>query len=747
VCKYSDLRLVIAFIFVLIRATVHSMTLDEQIDFLEPLCSKLIKAETVQEKLKILDSSPFTQQFLATSPVMRNQLTHCTAEEEIVLKAILAIGQAPYVFYGLEKLEDAEMLFKKFLDKLGEVENFFNTIGGIAGYQLQFVKRLNAKSASDPLKSISLLKPVGTDILHDDPNLIRIRERWGIEHMAEMAEIYPIGGAGDRLNLKDKEGNSLPAAMLPFCGRTLLEGLIRDLQGREYLYYKLFNKQLILPLAIMTSHEKNNDMQIRELFKEHDWFGRPEERFAFFIQPLVPMITVEGNWAMQGPLKPFFKPGGHGVIWKTAQDQGIFDWLERFNCRKALLRQINNPVAGTDNGLLVLSGIGCHENKQFGFASCFRLINTAEGMNVLKEKKVSSGYEYSVSNIEYTDFKHHCIEDIPEQEGCCFSCFPANTNILFADLQKVKEAVKLSPFPGVIINMKNQQLCDGPQGKEEKQCGRLESMMQNIADSLTETFPNKLEEAEQKNLATFLIYNERRKTISVTKKAYENGKPLVETPEGCFYELMQNYRELLTKNCQMQLPPQQDEKEYMTQGPSFITLFHPALGGLFSVIGHKINGGVLANGAEWIMEVAEAEVRNLDLQGSLIIKADAIMGEADLDGVLQYSSKDSGKCSLINVQIRNKGIEKVSFRDVWKQEYPRAESLSITLHGNAEFFAENVIFEGDLHIDVPRGYRMKAMQDGSTVKWTKEKIETANWYWNYKFDGKKGIVLDSVLKP
>lgn len=43
-----------------------------------------------------------------------------------------------------------------------------------------------------------------------------------------MAEIYPVGGAGDRLGLVDEEtGESLPTAVLPYCGRSLLEGLVR----------------------------------------------------------------------------------------------------------------------------------------------------------------------------------------------------------------------------------------------------------------------------------------------------------------------------------------------------------------------------------------------------------------------------------------------------------------------------------------------------------------------------------------
>ncbi len=40
-------------------------------------------------------------------------------------------------------------------------------------------------------------------------------------------------GAGDRLGLRcDVTGDSVPTALLPYCGRTLLEGLLRDLQAR-----------------------------------------------------------------------------------------------------------------------------------------------------------------------------------------------------------------------------------------------------------------------------------------------------------------------------------------------------------------------------------------------------------------------------------------------------------------------------------------------------------------------------------
>lgn len=66
--------------------------------------------------------------------------------------------------------------------------------------------------------------------------------------LPDLGEIYPLGGSADRLGLVDPQtGECLPAAMLPYCGRTLLEGLIRDLQVPEidfYYYYYIYTCKL-----------------------------------------------------------------------------------------------------------------------------------------------------------------------------------------------------------------------------------------------------------------------------------------------------------------------------------------------------------------------------------------------------------------------------------------------------------------------------------------------------------------------
>ena len=71
------------------------------------------------------------------------------------------------------------------------------------------------------------------------------------------------------------------------------------------------------------------------------------------------MVNEHGEWLFSSDFKPILKPGGHGAIWKLAKDCKVFSWLSRQGVKKILVRQINNPVAGLDYGLLAfLWGLG-----------------------------------------------------------------------------------------------------------------------------------------------------------------------------------------------------------------------------------------------------------------------------------------------------------------------------------------------------------------------------------------------------
>ena len=713
---------------------------EDQINALEPYLKRILVAHGPDARLAIIDGHPLVREYLKDPfhhyPFLQGQ----DPKFDLPIRSIIAIGQGPIVFNSKGIHPDQEDI-NQLLNTLLEIEKFYGVIGGILGYHLTILKLISGKHIEPLEADINYRKPLGIDISKESPE-VRKMIRQGLEQFSHLAEIYPLGGAGDRLNLQNEHtGEHLPAARLLFCGRTLLEGLVRDLQAREYLYYKLFGKQLTTPMAMMTSNDKNNHQHITEICSDNEWFGRPRGSFVFMIQAMAPLITREGHWSLSAPFSLTMKPGGHGVIWKLALEQGVFHELEAQGRTKAIVRQINNPMAGIDYGLLAFSGIGFERNFLFGFASCPRLLNTAEGMNVLIEKKLKKKYEYCIANIEYTEFSKKGVHDIPESANSPYSAFPANTNILFVDLKAIKQAVKSCPFPGKTINMKNQVPCILPDGHTRTvEGGRLETTMQNITDCIVNSFNYQIKDEEQEKLSTYITYNQREKTISATKKSYSPGNPLAETPEGCFYDLLKNNRDLLMNYCKMDIPALDSEQEYLNHGPSFIALLHPALGPLYSVIGQKIQGGKLSKGSDIQLEIAELEISNLHLEGSLHINSEAILGKEDNHGLLKYGEL-TGKCVLKNVTVKNAGIDKSAKNCYWKNWITHKEIFSVVLRGNAEFHAEDVILKGSQHIEVQDGQRMIAFNNNGQVQYRVENISKPTWHWSYSFDKDDKIIL------
>lgn len=723
--------------------TIH---LKEHITELKKLLDLLKKQDNYHDKIEILNKLPIVKNYLSQSGPIQTFLKVLTVESEFVMKAIIAIGQAPVVF-NIQKLNDT--LFKKLitlLEQLLDIEVFYYHLGGVIGYHFTMLTLiLNHLKPSVPnFEHSHYVQPEG---IHLEEDNIHVRQviRWGIENIPHMAMIYPLGGAGDRLDLKEeKTGNPLPAALLPFAGRTLLEGMMRDLQAQEYLFFKLFGKQALTPAAIMTSIEKNNHMHILNICKTCHWFGRPPESFHFFIQPLVPVITIEGNWSLADPLTLTLKPCGHGVLWKLAEEQEIFKWLESQGRYQCLVRQINNPLAGTDKGLLALIGAGCHQHKAFGFLSCERLLNSDEGTNVLVESEVKQGYDYCLTNIEYTEFAQRGIGEVPKQPESRFSIYPTNTNILFVDIPSVRKVLKICPIPGQLVNMKSKvPYLDSKGQLTYVPGGRLESTMQNIADYIIDHFPRQLDKREcQDALSSFILYNSRSKTISTTKKSYKPGESPIATPEQAFYDLLSNHYSLL-EQCQFKLPVWSTIEEYLLNGPTCIFLFHPALGPLYSVIVQKIRQGQFAYGSELQLEVAEVDIEDLSLEGSLLIKADSPLGTHHDNGLLQYGQES--KCVLRRVTIRNRGIDRKEKQQYWKNRPKRQEAVEIILHEGAEFYAEDIVLEGSHHFEVPAHHRLVLLPaSGGHWKEKLSSIQKPTWYWRYTFDSQNGIQLENV---
>ncbi len=670
---------------------------------LEELRDALNGASSAHDKLAILNELPSVREFQERFRFLSTFMASLAPECELSLKQLAAIGQADRLFSGVDETNVRAEVLRDLIDKLIPIDQFYREMGGIVGYQAKIQNLLSPCEEPKHSGEVFYHSPLFQNI-SEETESVREMIGWGIESMPEIAEMYPLGGAADRLHLLDeKTGLELPAAKLCFAGRTLLENLIRDLQGREYLYFKTHGKQLTTPVAIMTSLEKDNHSHVLQICVDSHWFHRPEESFRFFTQPLVPAVNEQGDWCVLGPLKPILKPGGHGAIWKLARDFGIFSWFEKWGRKKALIRQINNPLAGLDYGLLAFIGHGWKKEMIFGFASCPRLLQAAEGINVVIERQHETGVDLVLTNIEYCDFQKCGICDLPLKEGEPYSRFSSNTNILFFDIAEVGEAIGACPFPGLLINLKKGSYLTESGVKIEEPIARLESTMQNLADVFIET---KSPGEPLETTRTFVTYNHRHKTISTAKKAFVPGKPLQETPENCFFDLLASARELLRDYCHFSLPKERSVEEYLKFGPEFLFLYHPALGPLYSSIAQKLTLGKLALGSELVLEIADLKMANLELEGSLQIAAERMIGFIDPQGILRYSNQ-VGSCVLENVSVSNSGVDWQQSSPFWKMDLKRRESLQIILKGHSRFTARNVRFEGNRTFVVEDGIEMR----------------------------------------
>ena len=758
---------------------------------LRPLRDAMLRAGSdLGAKDKVLASDPRVAAFLdARGPVAR-VLSNVGSEEAYLVKCVVAVGQeAVLESRASDDPIHVSNALRALCATLKHVESFYDMLGGVVGYQFAALELIHeahggppattaddlqtgartdfddgagetaretregepfSETAVTPTPTVDMHVPPGPDLREGGGEYARLAASWGLRELPKMAEVYPLGGAGDRLGLEDPEtGESLPAALLNYNGRTLIEGLLRDLTAREWLYYKTFGEHVKTPVAIMTSAAKGNHARISALMKEKAFFGRGESGFRLFEQPLVPVVTVRGGaWVVseEKDMSVALKPGGHGAIWKLMHDQGVFTWLGAKKRVGATVRQITNPMAGTDTTIFALSGVGARENKAMGFASCERHLGAAEGVNVLVERgpDARGRFAYGVSNVEYTVLQRHGISDEPVAPGSSEARFPANTNVLYIGLEKIQKALERSPrgaFPGMLVNLSKPVTKDGVRG------GRLETSMQNIADAL-EGFSapgERLPPSRWGELPTFVLYSSRRRITSSAKKKRDvtrepSAQNLAQTPDGSFLDLLRNAADLLDA-CGVEHPAHDggDVRTYLDHGPGFIFCADPAIGPLWDVTAQKIRGGKLHDRAEVRLEIAEAQWENVEVDGSLLVTATAPLGgTGDGGDVSVFDDTKCGRARLLDVAVRNKGVDwGAPGTQAWSATLTRAESCAVTLHGDAEIDARGVVLRGDVTYDVPAGKRLEIFAgpggpEDVVERWSDLRADgKPSWQWRY----------------
>lgn len=221
----------------------------------------------------------------------------------------------------------------------------------------------------------------------------------------------------------------------------------------------------------------------------------------------------------------------------------------------------------------------------------------------------------------------------------------------------------------------------------------------------------------------------------------------------------------------------QTAEEYIQKGPNFIFLFNPCLGPLWEVISHKIQGGNLEAGSELVLEIAEAYVSDLNLDGSLVVHASSVAGHRETVNHTQHSngtrvpasksmgvqcadarlasdcctpteriiySEKCGRILLERVNVVNQGVDWFNKDNVyWQHKVARSESMHVHLHGCSEFHARDVTISGDYLFEVPDGFKMEVMQgnNGDIIQNLIALDLKESWHWKYELTSSHAVKL------
>lgn len=220
----------------------------------------------------------------------------------------------------------------------------------------------------------------------------------------KVGAVLLAGGQGTRLGL-DKPKGTLNIGLTKEL--YLFEQLVRNLQDvtNEAGAY--------VPFYIMTSNINHEDTVA--FFKEHNYFGYPEEYVKFFVQDMAPACDYEGRVYMSDKTEVAMSPNGNGGwfasmmkagLAEDMQEKGV-EWLNVFavdNC----LQRIADPLfvgatiaSGMESGAKVVRkaapdekvGVLCTEDGKPSIAEYYEM---TEEMATLRKENGDLAYGFGV---------------------------------------------------------------------------------------------------------------------------------------------------------------------------------------------------------------------------------------------------------------------------------------------------------------------------------------------------------------
>lgn len=174
----------------------------------------------------------------------------------------------------------------------------------------------------------------GRTVDEPSPELAGPRRR-GEELIAagKVAAFVVAGGQGTRLGYEGPKGclEATPVAHKPLF-QVFAEQILAARQRWD----------VSIPWYVMTS--PTNDVPTRAFFRQHKYFGLPEEDVFFFPQGVMPAIGYDGKLLLSTPGRVAMSPNGHGGALPALRNSGALEDMARRGVEYISYFQVDNPL-------------------------------------------------------------------------------------------------------------------------------------------------------------------------------------------------------------------------------------------------------------------------------------------------------------------------------------------------------------------------------------------------------------------
>lgn len=536
--------------------------------------------------------------------------------------------------------------------------------GGLTAY-LSKARVLLKESAegANPFTDFTASVPSGESLSYDSPApdshtgmTFTEAEQKGLTGIKDVAFVLVAGGLGERLGYS---GIKLSLETNLLTNKSYLEIYVKYIQAMQHMAEeKTGEKNVKIPLVIMTSGD--TDPMTRQLLADNDNFGMEEGQIQIVCQDKVAALKDSGaGLSMKSQWEIETKPHGHGDVHHLLYREGHVDQWEKEGRKHVIFLQDTNALV--INSILPTLGVSIAKEFDMNSICIPRLAGEAAGAIARLEHKTDPEKSL-VINVEYNQ-----LDPLLKTQGDCkgdvsdpntgFSPFPGNANNIVIGIDAYAKTLR-GEDQGVVVEFVNPKYKDETR-TDFKKATRLECMMQDIP----KLFQKELGSTVNIGFTMF----DRWFTFSPAKNSLESGIEAVEggniapgtmsSAESDKY--IQNQRKLNHAGMDINV---REEKDLVTVGGIPVTpgpriILCPGFAITQEEVVKKIHGGSITDRSSLVLEGQGLNVKNLQLDGALIIRAGPLC-EVEVDGLVV---KNKG-CELEEIPEGAEVDEAVSIR-------------------------------------------------------------------------------------